>query len=103
MITGILKGTLGYDLYSPKEFSDIDILKKLTASLLSKSEPFVNDPALCKEIIETGSVPALKQALKNVPSEAIAAGGAIVCEYAFRERMQKVLMGACLNLVGCSS
>ena len=100
LAAGSIKGIFGISLFSASEVEEIESLKRLSLSLVSKSRNFTTDPSICEEIAK-GSKSALKPVIDNAPSEAVAAGVAVVCEKAFRQRFRDVLMGACLNLAGC--
>jgi len=101
---GITKGVFGVSLYTAEEAEEIANLKKLTLSVLEKSSKIVTEPIVC-EAIRQGQKSALETFAKNAPAEAINAGvvtlSELVCREAFKTRFKEVLMGACLNLVGC--
>jgi hypothetical protein len=100
IITGSLEGLFGISLFSPVEAEEIYRLKKLSLSVMAKSNIVATDPALCQEIAK-GSSTALQTFINQTPSEVVAASAAIVCEKAFLSRFKVALMGACLNLTGC--
>ena len=76
-----------------------NFLKKLTLSVLQKSPDLATDPIIC-EGIKKG-----QHFAKTAPPEAVAAGvvtaAELVCSKSFKSRFTEVLMGACMNLVGC--
>jgi hypothetical protein len=79
-------------------------LKQLALSVMAKSPEMVGEPILC-EAIRQGQKSALETFAKKATPEAVSAGvvvaAELVCKKAFTQRFADVLMGACLNLVGC--
>ena len=71
---------------------------------MEKSPEIVTEPIVC-EGIRKGQKSALDTFAKNASPEAVAAGvvtaAELVCTKSFKERFGNVLMGACMNLVGC--
>lgn len=99
LISGVAED-IGVNLYSPSEVENISQIKTLAAGLMSQSPFFSTDKAICEQI-KNCNKPALTELLKNVSNESFAKGVAFVCASACQDRMRDVLMGACLNLVGC--
>jgi hypothetical protein len=99
--SGVTKGVFGITSVSDLEVQNIEQLKKLTLSGLPRSADFSPDPSIGKGILK-GSLPVLQTFLDNAPSKLVAAGAAVICQKAFRERFKDLLMGACLNLTGFS-
>ena len=101
---GIVKGVFGISFFTEAEVKEIHSLKKLTLSVIEKSPKIVPDPVIC-EGIRKGQQAALDKFSKNASPEVVAAGvvtaAELVCTKSFKARFTKVLMGACLNLVGC--
>jgi hypothetical protein len=101
---GILKGAFGLSFLTADETEEIMSLKKLALSVMEKSPKIVGEPILC-EAIRQGQKSALETFTKQATPEAVSAGVVIaaelVCKKAFKDRFADVLMGACLNLVGC--
>jgi len=101
---GIVKGIFGISLFTEAETEEINNLKKLALSVMEKSPELVTEPIVC-EAIRKGQKSALDTFAKNASPEAVAAGvvtaAELVCTKSFKERFTNVLMGACLNLVGC--
>ena len=106
-VTGICRGVFGIPLFTGPEAEEVSHLKSLALSVMEKAPSLADqatDPIICEAIKKSKEV-ALEKALKNMPKEAIAVGAVetarVVCGKAFRDRFSEVLMGACLNLVGC--
>lgn len=101
---GVAKGVFGISLFTASETEEINSFKKLALSVLQKSPEIVTDPIVC-EAIRKGQKSGLENFVKNAPPEAVAAGvvtaAELVCGKSFKSRFGEVLMGACLNLVGC--
>jgi hypothetical protein len=101
---GIVKGVFGISFYTSAEVEEIASLKKLALSVLQKSPELATDPLIC-EAIQKGQKSGLDAFAKKVPPEAVAAGvvtaAELVCTKSFKIRFADVLMGACMNLVGC--
>lgn len=98
---GIAKGVFGVSLFTSDEVTDINNCKKLALSVFEKSPEIVTDPAIC-EAIRQGKKSGLDAFVAKTSAEAFAVAAAeTVCTQAFKKRFADVLMGACLNLVGC--
>lgn len=101
---GVVKGIFGVSFFTTSETEEIFNLKKLTLSVMEKSPEIVTEPVVC-EAIRQGQKSALETFAKNAPPEAVAADAVtaanLVCGKAFKTRFTEVLMGACLNIVGC--
>jgi len=101
---GVVKGIFGISLFTEAETEEINSLKKLALSVMEKSPQIVTEPIVC-QAIQNGQKSALDVFAKNASPEAVAAGVVIaaelVCTKSFKQRFTNVLMGACLNLVGC--
>jgi hypothetical protein len=101
---GMVKGIFGISLFTEAETEEIISLKKLALSVMAKSPEIVTEPIVC-EAIRNGQKSALDTFAKNAPPESVAAGvitaAELVCTKAFKQRFTSVLMGACMNLVGC--
>jgi len=101
---GAVKGVFGISMFTEAETEEINSLKKLALSVVAKSSERVTDPLIC-EGIRTGQKSALEMFAKTAPPEAVAAGvvaaAELVCTKSFKQRFTGILMGACLNLVGC--
>jgi len=101
---GVVKGVFGISLFTAAETEEINNLKKLALSVMEKSPEIVTDPAIC-EAIRKGQKSALDTFAKTASPEVVAAGAVtaaeLVCTKAFKQRFSDVLMGACMNLVGC--
>jgi hypothetical protein len=101
---GIAKGIFGVTFFTIPETEEIMSLKKLALSVLEKSPELATDPILC-DAIKAGQKSGLETFVKNALPEVIAAGvvttAELVCGKAFKQRFGEVLMGACMNLVGC--
>ena len=101
---GVFKGVFGISLFTEAEAEEIHSLKKLALSVIEKSPEIVTEPIIC-EGIRNGQKAALDTFSKHASPEAVAAGvvtaAELVCNKSFKERFTGVLMGACLNLVGC--
>ena len=101
---GIVKGVFGISLFTNEEADEIHHLKQLALSVIEKSPKVVTEPVIC-EGIRKGQKAALDSLSKNASPEAVAAGvvtvAELVCTKSFKTRFTEVLMGACLNLVGC--
>ena len=101
---GVVKGVFGISLFTEEETEHINSCKELISIVLKKSPEIVTEPIIC-EGIRNGQKSALETFQNGLSPEAIAAGvgttAQIVCTRAFNERFKSVLMGACLNLVGC--
>jgi hypothetical protein len=101
---GIVKGVFGISLFTQAETEEIHNLKKLALSVMEKSPEIVTEPIVC-EAIRKGQKSALDTFAKNASPEAVAAGvvtaAELVCTKSFKQRFTDVLMGACMNLVGC--
>jgi hypothetical protein len=102
---GIVKGLFGVSVYTSDEVKEAANLQQLVASVLSKSPEFVTDSVIC-DSIKMGQTTGLESFAKTAPPEIVDAGvvaaATVVCNKAFKERFKAILMGACLNLVGCS-
>lgn len=101
---GLINSVFGTSYYDETDWKEISSLKKLTISVMEKSPKLVTEPVIC-EAIKNGQQTGLDNFLKNVPPE-VATGGVVaaaevVCRKAFQQRFKNILMGACLNLVGC--
>ena len=101
---GVVKGIFGISLFTEAETEEINSLKNLALSVMEKSPEIVTEPIVC-EAIRKGQKSALDTFAKNASPEAVAAGvvtaAELVCTKSFKQRFTNVLMGACLNLVGC--
>jgi len=101
---GIVKGVFGISLFTQAETEEINNLKTLALSVMEKSPEIVTEPIVC-EAIRKGQKSALDTFAKNASPEAVAAGvvtaAELVCAKSFKQRFTDVLMGACMNLVGC--
>jgi hypothetical protein len=101
---GVVKGIFGISLFTAEETEEINSLKKLALSVMQKSPDIVTEPHVC-DAIRNGQQSGLDSFVKNASPEAVAAGvvaaAEVVCTKSFKERFTDVLMGACLNLVGC--
>jgi len=101
---GIVKGVFGISLFTEAETVEINNLKNLALSVMEKSPEIVTEPIVC-EAIRKGQKSALDTFAKNASPEAVAAGvvtaAELVCAKSFKQRFTDVLMGACMNLVGC--
>ena len=101
---GVVKGIFGVSFFTTSEAEEIYNLKKLTLSVLEKSPEIVTEPVVC-EAIRQGQKSALETFARKAPPEAVAAGvvttAELVCSKALKTRFTEVLMGACMNLVGC--
>lgn len=101
---GMFKGIFGISLFTAAETEEIHSLKKLALSVIEKSPEISTEPLIC-EGVRKGQKAALDNFAKNASPEAVAAGvvtaAELVCTKSFKERFRKVLMGACLNLIGC--
>lgn len=101
---GVIKGVFGVSLFTSAETEEIHSLKKLALSVIEKSPKIETDPLVC-QAIRKGQKSGLDTFVKNAPPEAVAAGittaAELVCTKSFKQRFREVLMGACLNLVGC--
>jgi hypothetical protein len=101
---GIVKGLFRVALFTEKELEEVHSLKKLALSVIEKSPNITTDSVIC-ESIKRGEQIGLENFIKNAPPEAVKAGvvtaAELVCNKSFKARFTKVLMGACLNLVGC--
>lgn len=101
---GVVKGIFGVSFFTASETEEIVSLKKLTLSVMEKSPELVTEPVVC-EAIRQGQKSALETFAKTAPPEAVAAGvvtaAELVCSKALKTRFTEVLMGACMNLVGC--
>lgn len=97
---GILKRVFGISLFTDTEVEEITSLKKLTLSIMEKSSQIVTEP-----IIRQGQKAGLETFKNNASPEMIAAGvvtaAELVCNKSFKTRFTEILMGSCLNLVGC--
>ena len=104
LLVGIGKGAFGVSLFTESETEEINNYKKLALSVLEKAPEIVTDDVICEGIRNTQKS-ALETFAKNTPTEAVAAGlvttAELICSKAFKTRFKDVLMGACLNLVGC--
>ncbi len=89
-------------MFTEAETEEIHHLKKLTLSVMEKSPEIVTEPIVC-QAIQKSQKSALDS--KNVSTEAVAAGvvraAELVCTKSLKKRFAGVLMGACINLVGC--
>jgi hypothetical protein len=101
---GIINGVFGLSLFTSQEVEEINSLKKLALSVMEKTPEFSTEPVIC-EAIKNGQQTGLETFMKNAPPEvastAVVTVIDIVCRKAFKERFKDVLMGACLNLIGC--
>jgi hypothetical protein len=101
---GFVKGATGISLFTTEELDEVINLQKLALALIEKSPQVVTDDAICKAIRE-GQKSGLEMFVKNAPPELIATGlvtaAELVCNKSFKQRFGEVLIGACLNLVGC--
>lgn len=101
---GVVKGVFGISLFTPAETEEINSLKNLALSVMEKSPEIVTQPLVC-EAIRKGQQSGLETFAKNASPEAVAAGvvtaAKLVCTKSFKKRFTEVLMGACMNLVGC--
>lgn len=101
---GIVQGLFGISMFTDAEVEEIFNLKSLALSVIQKSPEIVTDPLVC-ESIRAGQKAGLDAFSKTASPEAISAGVVIVaelvCTKSFKERFAGVLMGACLNIVGC--
>jgi hypothetical protein len=101
---GIVKGVFGISLFTAAEAEEILSLKQLALSVMQKSPEIVGEPIMC-EAIRQGQKSALETFAKQATPEAVSAGvvvaAELLCKKAFTQRFADVLMGACLNLVGC--
>ena len=101
---GVVKGVFGISLFTAAETEEINSLKKLAFSVMEKSPEIVTEPLVC-EAIQKGQKSGLETFAKNASPEAVAAGvvtaAELVCTKSFKDRFRDVLMGACMNLVGC--
>lgn len=101
---GVVKGIFGLSFFTLSETEEIVSLKKLALSVIEKSPEIVTEPIVC-EAIRQGQKSALETFSKKAPPEAVAAGvvtaAELVCSKALKTRFTEVLMGACMNLVGC--
>lgn len=102
---GIVKGAFGISVFTASEVDEISNLKKLALSVMEKSPDIVTDPIVCQSI-RNGQKYGLDTFANNASPEAVAAGvvtvAHLVCEKSFKQRFTDVLMGACLNVVGCN-
>lgn len=101
---GVVKGIFGVSFFTASETEEIISLKKLALSVMEKSPEIVTEPVVC-EAIRQGQKSALETFARKAPPEAVAAGvvttAELVCSKALKTRFTEVLMGACMNLVGC--
>ena len=101
---GVVKGIFGVSFFTTSEAEEIYNLKKLTLSVIEESPEIVTEPVVC-EAIRQGQKSALETFARKAPPEAVAAGvvttAELVCSKALKTRFTEVLMGACMNLVGC--
>jgi hypothetical protein len=101
---GIVRGIFGVSLFTADEVQEIDSLKRLALSVMEKAPKTATDPIIC-DAIKNRHENALEIFAKNASPEAVAAGviatADVVCGKAFKERFTSVLIGACLNLIGC--
>jgi hypothetical protein len=101
---GIAKGMFGISLFTADEAQEIVSLKKLALSVIEKSPSIVSEPLMC-EAMKAGQQSALETFSRTATPEIVAAGvvtaAELVCGKALKQRFSEVLMGACLNLVGC--
>ena len=101
---GIVQGLFGISMFTDAETEEIFNLKNLALSVMQKSPEIVTDPLVC-EAIRAGQKAGLETFAKTASPEAISAGVVIaaelVCTKSFKERFAGVLMGACMNIVGC--
>jgi hypothetical protein len=104
---GGLQGLFGISLFTPEEAVEVANLQKLALSMIEKAPKIAKEatqPAVC-EAIREGQKSALNSVLAKAPADAAAVGAVaaaeLVCNKAFSARFADVLMGACLNLVGC--
>jgi hypothetical protein len=101
IVAGSLEGICDISLFSPVEGEEMYSLKKLSLSLMGKSNIVPTDPAVCQEIAK-GSSAALQTVMDQTSSsEIVAATVLVVCQKSFLIRFKGVLMGACINLTGC--
>lgn len=104
-VLGIMDGIFGVPLFTGPEVKEITAFNKLAASIIEKSgEIGGTDAAICQGI-RNGQMSALETFSKNPPQEVVQAGAVVaaevICSKAFKSRFRTVLIGACLNLVGC--
>ena len=101
---GVVKGVCGISLFTASETEKITSLKKLALSTIEKSPKISSEPIVC-DAIKSGQKYALENFAKTASPEVVSAGvvtaAELVCTKAFKDRFKDVLMGACLNLVGC--
>ena len=101
---GLTKGIFGVSLFTASETEEIMSLKQLALSVMDKSPEIITQPIVC-DAIKKGQKSGLQTFTTNASPEAVKAGvvtaAELVCNKAFKSRFKEVLMGACLNLVGC--
>lgn len=102
-----MDGIWGISLFTGPETQEINSLDKLAASLMEKSNEIIGgttDAAIC-EGIRNDQMSALETFSRNAPPEAIQVGivaaAEVICKKSFQNRFREVLLGACINLVGC--
>jgi len=102
---GGVKGLFGVSMFSSQEVEEIGNLQSLAESIAAKSPKFVTNPRIC-DGIQKGDMGSLKEFAANAQPEVVAVGvvsaAKLVCGKAAKTRFRDVLMGACLNLVGCN-
>ncbi len=103
-VLGCVRGAFGVSIFTEKEVEEIASLKKLALSVAEKAPKLATDPVVCEQI-KTGQEIGLETFVKDIPAEAtttgVVAAAELVCRKTFCDRFKKILMGACLNLVGC--
>ena len=100
---GMVQGIFGISIYTDVEIEEIHNLKTLALSIVSKWPPQIADPNFCRQAAEglkSGSESVIETSYPFLPVTAAAAAD-LVCSKAILPRFQKILAGACLNLIGC--
>ena len=101
---GVVKGVFGFSMFTESETEEINALKNLALSVKEKAPQIATESLVC-EGIRNGQKSALETFTNNLSPQSIAVGlGAaaeLVCTKSFKARFTGVLMGACMNLVGC--
>ncbi len=101
---GIVRGIFGISFFTESETEEIMSLRQLAISIMEKSSKPITDPSVCDGIRE-GKQSALKSFTKGASPETVNSGlvaaAELVCNKSFKLRFREVLVGACLNLVGC--
>ena len=105
-VLGAVKGVCDVSFFTAEETEEVRSLNNLALSMVQKSTEISTDPVVC-DAIQNGKQAGLDSFIKNAPPEAVSSGlvaaAELVCQKAFQERFRCVLMGACLNLVGCGN